>query len=211
MQRFTGLFVAAIVILLLLSQNASAVGLGGFIDVAKGSGEAERDSDFDSWDIDSKASAFGFVLDTAPTDEKVFNYRLNVGLAKKEFEDDDGIKLKSKGIYVENIFGIAFIKNENFRWWGGPLLRLGYYYADKSTYTVGSRTFKKEIDYAEAGVGAATGLNFKAGNVILAPSIGFRVNGFGGKEKTTEYGFSSDKEDITGHYTNIFANFAVMF
>lgn len=209
MQKVTCLFVASFVVLLLLAQNSFATSFGGYADVSGGSGEAERDSDYNAWDIDSNAVAFGFVLDTAPTNEKTFNYRLNVGFAKQDLEDEFGIKLKSKGVYAENIFGFAFIKNETFRWWGGPLLRLGFYSGDTDTYG-----FNSEVDYVEVGIGAVTGLNFKVGNAILAPSIGFRVNGFGGEEKSTGntyYGYRSYTEDISGNSTNIFANFAVMF
>lgn len=214
MQRFTSLFVASLVVLLLFAQNSFAIGLGGFVDVSGGSGEAEWESDYDSWNIDSNTAAFGFVLDTAPTNEKTFNYRLNVGFAKQDLKDDDNYKLKSSGVYVENIFGFAFIKNETFRWWAGPLIRLGYYSGDTDTVRVGSTTRKIEFDYVEFGIGAVTGINFKAGNAILTPSIGFRVNGFGGEGTTTTngyYGNSSYKENITGNSTNIFANFALMF
>jgi len=214
MQRFTCLVVASFFILLLLSENSFAVGLGGFIDASTGSGKAEWESDYNSWDIDSNAFAFGFVLDTAPTNEKIFNYRLNVGFAKQEIKDEYNEKMKSNGIYAENIFGFAFIKNENFRWWGGPLIRVGYYSGDADSYRVGSTTYETKFDYAEFGVGAVTGLNFKAGNAILAPSIGFRVNGFGGEgtiTQKTSFGSSSYTEDITGNSTNIFANFAVLF
>ena len=214
MQKVTCLFVASFFVLFLWAQNSFATSFGGYVDVSGGSSEAKRDSDYSAWNVDSNAIAFGFVLDTAPTNEKTFNYRLNVGFAKQDFEDDYGIKLKSKGISAENIFGFAFIKNETFRWWGGPLLRIGYYSGDSDSYRVGTSIINSEIDYVEVGIGAVTGLNFKAGKAILSPSLGFRVNGFGGEEKrtgNTYYGYRTITEDISGHSTNIFANFAVMF
>lgn len=214
MQKFCCLFLAVIVILLLSTNNSFAVGLGGFIDASTGSGEAEWESNYNSWDINTNAFAFGFVLDTAPTNERTFNYRLNVGFAKQEIKDEVDGKIKSNGIYVENIFGFAFFKNENIRWWGGPLIRLGYYSGDADSYRVGSTTYEAKFDFAELGIGAVTGLNFKAGNAVLAPSIGFRVNGFGGEGTITEksyFGNSSFKEDISGNSSNVFANFAVLF
>jgi hypothetical protein len=48
--------------ILLLSSTAFAVGIGFFIDGSTGSGEAEWDSDFDSWDIDSSTVAGGTRL-----------------------------------------------------------------------------------------------------------------------------------------------------
>lgn len=214
MQRFTWLFVASFITILLLSQNSFAIGLGGFIDASSGSGDAKWENDYYSWDNDSNALAFGFVLDTATTNEKIFNYRLNVGLAKQEMTDKDDNKKKSHGIYAENIFGFAFIKNEKFRWWGGPLIRIGYYSGDTYSNRTGTTTIKTELDYAEFGVGAATGLNFKVDNVILSPSIGFRRSDWVGEGTTTtktSYSSSSYKEDIIGDATNVFVNFAILF
>jgi len=210
MQRFTKLLVASLVVLLLWSPNSFAVGLGVFVDGSEGSGEAEWDSEFDSWDIDSKTGAVGFVLDTSPTDESVFNYRLNVGFARQELEDENNVELKSNGIYAENIFGFAFIKKENFRWWAGPLVRVGYYSGDTGTVRTGTNTYRVDLDYAEFGIGAVTGLNFKAGNVVLSPSVGFRISGYAGEgEIRDEFGTFTD--DIEAHSTNAFANFSVMF
>lgn len=210
MQRFTKLLVASLVVLLLWSPNSFAVGLGVFVDGSEGSGEAEWDSEFDSWDIDSTTGAVGFVLDTSPTDESVFNYRLNVGFARQEFEDENNVELESNGIYAENIFGFAFLKKENFRWWGGPLVRLGYYSGDTDTVRTGTNTYRVDLDYAEFGIGAVTGLNFKAGNVVLSPSVGFRISGYAGEAETHDE-FGTFTEDIEAHSTNAFANFAVLF
>lgn len=135
-------------------------------------------------------------------------------MAKQEIKDQDDAKKKSYGIYAENIFGFAFIKNEKFRWWGGPLIRIGYYSGDTYSSRTGTTTIKTELDYAEFGVGAVTGLNFKVDNVILSPSIGVRRSSWAGEGTTTTkttYSNSTYKEDITGNATNFFANFAVLF
>ena len=210
MQRFAKLFVASLLVLLLWSPNSFAVGLGVFVDGSGGSGEAEWDSDFDSWDIDSRAGAMGFVLDTAPTDECVFNYRLNVGFAKHELEDDNNLELKSNGVFAENIFGFALIKQQDFRWWAGPLVRVGYYSGDTDTVWTGTNTFRVDVDYAEFGIGAVTGLNFKAGNVVLSPSIGVRYSAYAGEGEIQD-NFGTFTEDIEADATNVFANFAILF
>lgn len=198
MQRFTGLIVASFFLLLLWSPNCSAVGFGVFVDASGGgSGEMEVNDDF-TLDIDAKTGAFGFVLDTAPTNERVFNYRLNVGLARQEL-DWDGPKIKTDGIYVENIFGFAFVRNESFRWWAGPLVRVGYY-AGEIQFASGD----EDVDYGEFGVGAVTGLNFKVGNTVISPSIGVRYSGFAGEVDSVE-------DEIEGHASNVFANLAVLF
>jgi len=194
--------------------NAAAVGLGFYLDGGSGSGEAEWESDTVAWDIDTKTAAVGFVLDTAPTNEKNFNYRLNVGLGSQNWEDTDGIELKSGGIYVENIFGFALKKSETFRWWLGPLVRLGYYSGETDTFYVAGDPAKVEVDYAEFGIGAVTGMNFKINKVILAPSLGVRFSGFAGSGTSTittgGVTYSVD-EDIEGNTTTGFLNLALMF
>lgn len=187
------------VVLLLLSSTAFAIGIGPFLDISGGSGESEWESDYDSWDVDTSTGAIGFVLDTAPTNERTFNYRLNVGIANQVMKDDFGDELDSTGIYIENIFGFAFLKNENFRWWAGPLIRLGYYSGEVDNSNI-------DIDYAEFGIGAVTGWNFRAGSTIFSPSIGFRVNGFAGTGDDGYY-----EEDIEGNTTTAFANVALLF
>lgn len=212
MHRFARLYLAAFVILLLWSPNSFAVGLGAYMEGAGGSGEAEWDSDYDSYDIDSKTFSAGLVLDTAPTNERVFNYRLNIGYVRQELEDEQNVTIKTNGVVAENIFGFAFIRNDNFRWWGGPLVRVGYHSGDIGTVR-GRDNTSVEVDFelAEFGVGGVTGLNFKAGKVILAPSIGFRYSGYVGEGTTTVQGLGAYEEDFTAYTANAFANFAVLF
>jgi len=179
--------------------NSLATDFGFFLEGSSGSGEFEFDSELYSFDIDTNNGSIGFVLDTATMNENTFNYRLNVGASNLKLEDDLGDELDSNGIYVDNIFGFALIKNETFRWWLGPSIRLGYYWGDKY-----------EIDYsfAEFGVGVVTGVNFKVGNsAILTPSIGIRINGYAGTaEDPTGY-----DEDFTFNSTVGFVNLAILF
>ena len=117
MKSITRIFVSSIFVLLLLTQNSFAIGIGGFVDVSSGSGSSKWDNGGNSWNMDTSAFAFGFVLDTAPTDEKVFNYRLNIGYAEQDMKDENNIKLKSKGAFVENIFGFALVRNSDTMAW----------------------------------------------------------------------------------------------
>lgn len=215
MKRSVFFLVAMSLISTLWCSNASAVGLGFYVDASGGSGESEWESDSNHWDIDTSGGATGFVLDTAPTNESVFNYRLNAGFAGQDWEDEDGITLESGGIYVENIFGVAMTKNERFRWWLGPLVRLGFYSGETDTWHDGADRRKVEVDYAEFGVGVVTGINININNrVTLAPSVGFRYCGFSGNgttKETIDGVHYSDDEDIEGSTTSGFVNFAVLF
>jgi hypothetical protein len=214
MKKLLSLVTITTLMLALSGTNSFAVGFGVFVDASNGSGEAEWESDYDSWDIDSKTVAGGFVLDTSPTNESKFNYRLNVGYASQKIDDENNETLDSNGLYVENIFGFSLVKKENFRLWLGPLVRIGFYSGETDTIEYGGVTEKTEIDYAELGVGAVLGLNFKAGNAVLSPSIGFRYCGFAGEgESTYEDAWIKETyiEDIEGYTTTAFANLAVLF
>lgn len=214
MQNLARLFVTSFIILLLWSPNSNAA-VGVFIDGSQGSGEAEWDSIWDSLDMHTKSGAFGLVLDTAPTNERVFNYRMNIGFARQDLEDIDIATIETKGMYMENIFGFAFVQEENFRWWFGPLLRFGYYTGDTDTVQVAPGTsMKTELDYVEFGIGAVTGFNFKVGNAVLSPSVGVRFSGYGGEGKVITrdgFGTSSYYDDFSASATNVFANFAILF
>jgi hypothetical protein len=207
--------VALVFISSLWCSSALAVGIGGYVDVSGGSGDAEWDSDVQRWDIDTNAAGFGFVLDTAPMNERTFNYRLNAGLAAQNIEDDFGFKIESGGIYAENIFGFALIRDENVRWWLGPLVRVGIYSGETDTFNTGGGTQQIDFDYIELGIGAVTGLNFNINDrLILAPSLGFRICGFAGTGEINEYVGGVHyywEEDISGGTTSAFANFAVLF
>lgn len=214
MQRFTNVVAVALFILLLWSPNSFAVGVGFSFDGSSGSGE--NDSGWwDSVDLDSRSAGFGFVLDTSPTNESVFNYRLNIGYGYHELEHDDGFDYESNGIYIENIFGFALVRNENFRWWAGPLVRTGYFEGDSNTQQVGpSTSVKYDVEYFEFGIGAATGMNFKTGGVVISPSLGFRVSGYGGDnewKRRDDSGTWSETEDFEASAGSVFANIALLF
>lgn len=188
-----------LLILLLCSQSSFAARHGIFLDLASGSGDAEWDSDTDSWDTDSTSLAIGYVFDTDPDPSKTFNYRLHVGLISHDLEDDYGDTLESIGIYAENIFGFALIKKEDFRWWAGPLVRLGFYSGEIDKYDL-------DVKYAEFAFGLATGMNFMAGNTIISPSLGVRFTGYAGEGDSFGY-----TEDFVASSTNLFLNLSLLF
>ncbi|MEN8142872.1 MAG: hypothetical protein ABFQ82_04670, partial [Thermodesulfobacteriota bacterium] len=118
------------------------------------------------------------------------------------------------GIYMENVFGFTFIKKSDFRWWGGPLVRFGFYGGETETFYLGATPYKEEHDYFQLGIGFATGVNIKVGrSVILAPSAGVRFMGAGGTVDLIDLNTNSkvDGDDISGGVTNVFVNFALLF
>lgn len=184
----------------LLTTNVFAVAVGPYLDLSKGSGDFEWDAAPNNIDIDVRSGAVGVVIDTAPTNESVFNYRLNVGIARQDIEDNFGTTFELTGLAVENVFGFALVREPGLRWWLGPLVDLGFYGGESKVGDVDVQAF-------EFGIGAATGMNFRAGrNVIIAPSIGFRLTGATGNAKS-----AGVKEDFSAGFTTGFVNLAVLF
>ena len=199
--------------LVTLAERAEAVSIGPYVDLAGGSGTFEWDTSAFEFDVDTSSVAVGFALDTDPTGTANFSYRMNVGLEGQEMEDDYGVTLDLGGLYMENVFGFAFVQSPNFRWWGGPLLRFGFYSGDTDTEYIGGTPYKQEHDYFQFGIGLVTGVNIKLGqSVILAPSFGVRYIGAGGTAEIinldTNFRF---EEDISGNFTNVFVNLALLF
>ncbi len=201
----------------LFSGQAAAIDMGLYIDFSGGSGSYEWDSSALEIDFDMRTSAFGFALDTAAMDESWFNYRLNVGLEGQVFDEDeqDGEATTDvNGFTVENVFGFAIKSTPRLRWWAGPLLRFGAYHGDSDTYFVFATPFKTELDLVESGIGLVTGVNLKvANNLTLAPSLGVRsINAAGTVAIVNQdTGATIIDEDLSGHSTNLFVNFALLF
>lgn len=221
-----GLFCVALTLLLCCVSTAGAeIGIGPYVDLGAGGGELEWDGPGYSWDVGVGTAAVGFVLDTAPIGPAVFNYRLNVGFEGQVLEEDDNEDnaLEMSGVTVENIFGFAVVRKPTLRWWVGPLVRFGYYAGETDDYIapdpgVGPLTFSRyrtEAELFEFGVGAATGLNIpvgKARSMFLAPTVGFRVVGIGGEGEIHNLDTGTViEDDLTGSYSTVFVNFALLF
>ena len=138
---------------------------------------------------------------------------MNVGFEGQEIEDDEGVILDLGGIYMENVFCFAFVQKKDFRWWGGPLVRFGFYSGETDTFYIAGTPYRQEHDYFQFGIGLATGLNIKVGgNVVLSPSVGLRFIGAGGTAEIINLSTNSRvEEDISGNSTNVFVNFALLF
>ncbi|MCI5222289.1 MAG: hypothetical protein D3924_06345 [Candidatus Electrothrix sp. AR4] len=165
------------------------------------------------FDIDTNSVAIGFVLDTAPTDQLFFNYRLNIGFEGQEIEDDFNRTLDVNGVIFENVFGFAFVQRQDFRWWAGPLVHIGINSGDRNTHDDAGIPYKDEYEFFQFGFGGITGVNFKVGDhVTLAPSIGFRFFAVSGTGTLTNLNTNVEyEEDLLGGSTSCFVNLAVLF
>jgi len=211
MKHVFSILIFAMFVTLIIGVNSSfAARYGAYLDYSAGSGEAEWDSSSESFDIDTYSLSGGFILDSNPLGNKVFSYRMNLGLSRSAFEDDYGVEADLVGLYLENIFAFGLIRKDTFRWWIGPLVRIGFHSGETDTVHTGNNSYKIEYDLVEFGVGVVTGLNIKSGSVILSPSLGVRFRGMAGEGKYKSDGYV-EKEDIEGSATEGFLNFAILF
>ena len=204
MRRFSMVLAAVLMCMALGASRASAVGVGGYLELGGGSGEFEFSDIADSeFDVDAGYAGLGFVLDTSPGGTGVFSYRLNVGFEGLNLEDDTDDTLELGGFVIDNTFAFAVVRVPAVRVWVGPQLRLAFYSGETDDSNI-------EADLGAFGIGLAAGANIYPnphGRFALAPSLGFRRVGYGG-EAEDEFG---NTEDFEG-YTNLFyLNLAVLF
>jgi len=212
---FRQLLIAACLVIL-PALNAHALSIGPYVDFSGGSGAYEWDSYATETEFNMGSFAIGFSLDTAATDESWFNYRLNVGLESQTFDEDNNNDATTdvSGFTIENIFGFAIRSEPGFRWWAGPLLRFGAYHGESGTYNLFGTPYKTELDLVESGLGLVTGVNIKVGgNMLLAPSLGVRSLAAAGTVSIANQNTSSIliDENLSGHSSNFFLNFALLF
>jgi hypothetical protein len=197
------LLVAALFALLFTGNSFAKVGLGFYLEAESGSGELEYDDASWDFDVDAKLFGGGFVLDTGIADQRVFNYRLNLGLTALDIEDDFGTTAELRGVTIDNTFGWSIVRNPKFRLWLGPQIRLGIYTGDVEDV--------EDIDGVTFAMGPVLGANFNVSDrVALAVTGGIRFKGFAGQSEYDDpYGSYSD--DLTGTTTSGFINFGVLF
>jgi hypothetical protein len=72
----------------------------------------------------------GLSWDTAVAEDRLFNYRLNLGYEAFELNEDGGFREKFDGLILENTFGFRLLATEGMRLWGGPQIITGIYEGD---------------------------------------------------------------------------------
>lgn len=77
----------------------------------------------------TRALGAGFVLDTQPGEEGIFNYRLEVGLERMDADLEDGFDetLEMLGVSATHTFGFRLYGSSVVRLWLGPSIKLGFY------------------------------------------------------------------------------------
>ena len=132
MHRFPAVSLTILSLVFFMS-STQAAGLGAFANISPGAADWEVDDaglelDFEG---DTRRLSFGFVMDTAPAQDRLFNYRLNVGLEAFEADwDDTCCEMDLGGVAVDNTFGFGVLRTDSVRLWVGPRVRVGFYGGD---------------------------------------------------------------------------------
>lgn len=193
---------------LFAASSARAVGLGFYGEV--GGGNSEWELDFDSggeedFDADTSHAGFGFVLDTAVSTDRVFNYRLNVGYDRFANElEDGGDDVDFDGLVIDNTFGFGIVRTPEVRLWIGPQIRFAAY--------SGSPDGAEDLDITLGafGLGPVLGLNLNVGPVAtLAFELGIRWIGYAGEGEWDDG--SNDDFDVSISEGMLFLNAAMLF
>jgi hypothetical protein len=189
-----------------MTPQVSAIGLGGYFTAGSGSGEwdAEDEDDVESdFETDDTGSGFGFVLDTAVAKNRVFNYRLNLGFERKDYEFESGDTLEIDNFVVVNDFGFGVVRTPQIRFWLGPELKI----TSGSGYVDDDEDF--EVDLVSVGIGPVLGLNVHVGKLV---TLGFKTGLlFESIVGQGEHDTLDDTVDFTGDDTYFYFSFAVIF
>jgi hypothetical protein len=72
----------------------------------------------------------GLSWDTTVAEDRLFNYRMNLGYEWFELDESYGAREKFSGVFLENTFGFRLFANEGMRLWWGPQTVMGIYDAE---------------------------------------------------------------------------------
>jgi hypothetical protein len=223
--------VAGILIPLFCFSDGHALGLGLYFTAGGGPAELTEDWDVDSdWERydtegDKRYFGGGFVLDTAVAKNRVFNYRLNVGLEGARYEADkiineitddnltdliDDYQIDTSRLVFDNTFGFGVFRNRYVRIWLGPQLRFGYLWGD-GDYKISGDTRRVDVWGGIAGIGAMGGINIHTGDAVsLGIDLGYRYSGYAGKIEKRGSGII-DSDPFFGNESVFFVNFSLLF
>ena len=189
-----------------MTSQTAAIGLGAYINAGFGGGdwEAEDEDDNESdFDTDDTGSGFGFVLDTAVAKDRVFNYRLNVGFERKDYDFESDDTLEIDNFVVVNDFGFGVVRTPKIRFWLGPELKI----ASGSGSADDDDDF--DVDLVSVGLGPVLGLNVHVSKLVtLGFKTGLLFESIVGKG---EHDTRDEETDFTGDDTYFYFSFAVIF
>ena len=195
MKRLIITFLVIVALLIVVQVNqASAFGLGFYVEGGLGDGEIEFDFPFYDVekDVDIAHMGIGFALDTAIAD----------ALSKSlELDDEDGpVERDFDGVVFINDFGFAIFKRPRARVWIGPELKIGFY--------EGENQYDEDYNLVTFGLGPALGVNLGiTETTFFTVKAAYVFSGFAGEYE----GNSGYDYDIEGNMGVGTLNIGLMF
>jgi hypothetical protein len=209
MARFR-IVLLTVVIFAFMMNSAQAIGLGLYGTWQVGPTDWEFDDTDDSGFIfdysgDTSRVGGGFVLDTAVAKDKLFNYRLNIGVETFVSDLDElAVEMDLSGVAIDNTFGFGVMRGDTVRLWLGPRLRLGFFDGDVQP-EIAPNT---DIYLLEVGLGGVFGANFNIGSTVtLGLTTGYMYSGYGGIVE----GVSDEDVTLTGDGGRVFLSGVLIF
>lgn len=183
--------------------QAMALGNGFYVQLGSGTADWTAEDDFDRWEFTSDTSHFGvgYVLDTAAGTSRLFNYRLQLGYERyTDTIQDSTSELQFDSFIIDQDFGFAMVRNNAFRFWIGPELRIAF---------LGESSDGYDTSLFGVGLGPVVGLDFRTdANVSMGFKGGFMTIAYDGTAEDTLDGNDIDyqvDEDV------VFFNFTALF
>jgi len=154
-----------------LSGNAQAFGIGGYFEYGKVTGEVEF-LGIDDTDFDADQYGVGVVFDTNLARNSLFNYRGTFGYRSSEhtFETSLGdLDLDADGFEMNHLFGFGLIRTKRVRVFVGPAIRIGV-----DVFDTDSGTDLVNVDF---GIGPEIGLNLHlARHLTVSPWAAYQYH-----------------------------------
>lgn len=186
------------------SSQALAKGKGFYFHLGSGSADWTAEDDYDKWTFESDTThtGFGFVLDTATAEDRLFNYRFQVGYERYTDEIKNSTsKLDFDSLVIDQDFGFGVVRTDTLRFWLGPELRISLSGESSDNY---------DTALVGVGLGPVLGINFHTGpRVSLALKSGFLRMTYNGTADDTTSNNNDISYDVDENIA--FFSFAVLF
>ena len=191
-------------LMLLWVPGSYAIGLG----MSLGAGTEDWNNDRKHAG-DRENTNYGFILDTAVAQDRLFNYRLTFQFEKNQAEDQG---LDMEGIATTHDFAFGVVRSKTTRFWLGPQLRVAYY-RDLAPSLVA------DVEYTGSalgiGVGPVVGLNLHLKKLVtFSVSASYMLFG----RYTGDYGIDVVNTEgrvgnntVDADFSGFFANMSIIF
>lgn len=190
------------------STQAMAIGKGFYLQLGSGSSSWDLEDSYGfqwSFDADTDHAGVGFVLDTAPAEDRLFNYRFQIGYEQfVRKESSTSYKMDMDSLVIDQDFGFGIVRNERIRFWIGPQLRISF----SGGTPEGATNY--DVSLFGIGLGPVAGININTPTRLsFAFKFGIMAMSYTGVGDDTST-FNNDV-DYTVDENYGFLNFAMLF